>query len=93
METDLIRRVFSVLLKRPVVDETALTGRYDFHLTWTQLPGEMNPGFADDPARNQTGEGASLFTAIQEQLGLRLESRKVPADAIVVDRVERPTEN
>ena len=92
VEMDLIRRVFSVLLTRPVVDETALAGRYDFHLRWTKVPGETNPGFSED-ARNQSGDGPSLFTAIQEQLGLRLESRKVPADAIVVDRVERPTEN
>lgn len=69
-------------LDQPVVDATALNGFYDFELRW-------NPNEADDPAA-----GPSIFTALQEQLGLKLESRKVPAEIFVIDHIERsPTEN
>jgi uncharacterized protein (TIGR03435 family) len=64
---------------RPVVDATGLTGSFDFELKWTP---------DDAPA---DGGGASLFTAIQEQLGLRLEPRQTPTNVFVVDSVERPT--
>jgi uncharacterized protein (TIGR03435 family) len=68
-------------LGRSVVDRTGLKGFYDFLLTWT--PDEAQ---ADTP-------GPSLFTAIQEQLGLKLESTKGPVEVLVVDRAERPSEN
>jgi uncharacterized protein (TIGR03435 family) len=66
------------------VDQTHLTGRYDFQLKWTadesKLPTDVNaaPG---------------LFTAIQEQIGLKLEPVKAPAEVLVIDAVERPTAN
>ena len=63
------------------MDRTGLKGFYDFLLTWT--PDEAQ---ADAP-------GPSLFTAIQEQLGLKLESTKGPVEILVVDRAERPSEN
>ena len=63
---------------RPVVDETGLTDSFDFELKWT-----------DDPTG--AAGGASLFTAIQEQLGLRLEPRQTPMNVFVIDSVERPT--
>lgn len=68
-------------LGRSVVDRTGLKGFYDFLLTWT--PDEAQ---ADAP-------GPSLFTAIQEQLGLKLESTKGPVEVLVIDRAERPSEN
>jgi uncharacterized protein (TIGR03435 family) len=68
-------------LGRSVVDRTGLKGFYDFLLTWT--PDEAQ---AESP-------GPSLFTAIQEQLGLRLEAAKGPVEILVVDRAERPSEN
>ncbi|HXE62213.1 MAG TPA: TIGR03435 family protein [Bryobacteraceae bacterium] len=71
----------SVLLKVPVVDETGVSGSFDFALHW--IPDE-----AADPTA-----GPSLFTAIQEQLGLRLEGRKVPTDMLVVDSAEPPSAN
>src|SRR6185312_14272399 len=71
----------SVLLKVPVVDETGVNGLFDFTLHWI-------PDGAADPTA-----GPSLFTAIQEQLGLRLEGRKVPADMLVVDSAEPPSAN
>jgi uncharacterized protein (TIGR03435 family) len=63
---------------RPVVDATGLTGSFDFELKWI-----------DDGAG--AGAGDSLFTTIQEQLGLRLEPRQTPTTVLVIDSVERPT--
>ena len=75
------------------MDKTGLTGKYDFTLQWTpddsQAPSAFPPGMGQppDPA------GPSLFTAIQEQLGLKLESGKGPVEIIVIDHVERPSGN
>ena len=71
-------------LRRPVLDATRLTERYNFQLSWTP---ELAP--CADSAEN----APSLFTALQEQLGLELESTKGPVDVVVVDRAERPTED
>jgi uncharacterized protein (TIGR03435 family) len=68
---------------RPVIDQTSLTGRYDFTLKWTyDISREGDP---DAPP--------SLFTAIKEQLGLRMDAVKGPAEVFVIDRVERPSDN
>ena len=69
---------------RPVLDETGLTGSYDFQLNLAAEPG-------GNPATGTSGE--SVFTAIEEQLGLKLESRKAPIGVLVIDHVERPSEN
>lgn len=77
-------------LERPVIDKTGLTGKYDFSLQWTperRGPDAMENAPAPDPM------GASIFTAIQEQLGLKLESQKGMADVVVIERAEEPTEN
>jgi uncharacterized protein (TIGR03435 family) len=78
------------ILDRPVVDKTGLTGRYDFDLEWapdeTQFGGEIPPPAADTPA-------APLFTAIQQQLGLKLVATRGPIAALVVDKVQKPSEN
>lgn len=67
-----------------VVDKTGIDGVYDFRLRWT----------TDDQNTDATDAAPSLFTALQETLGLRLQSQKVPAEIVVVDHVERtPTEN
>jgi uncharacterized protein (TIGR03435 family) len=75
-------------LDRPVVDRTGLSGRYDFDLEWspdeTQFDGNVPPRNPDEP---------DLFTAMQQQLGLRLEAMKGPIDALVIDQVQRPSEN
>lgn len=79
------------VLDRPVVDQTHIAGKYDFSLNWT--PNEFQfEGRAFEPAK-QTGDAADLFTAIQEQLGLKLESAKVPVEVLVIDRVEKPSDN
>lgn len=84
-------------LRRPVLDKTGLTGNYDFKLTWTPdaaqgFGGPPVPPGADAPPAPDPN-GPTIFTAVQEQLGLRLESQKGPVDVIVIDRAERPTEN
>ena len=79
---------------RAVADRTALTSRYDFTLKWTpEAAAPMAAGAAggnQEPARES---GPSLFTALQEQLGLKLESTRGPVDVLVIDHIERPSEN
>ncbi|HLH31851.1 MAG TPA: TIGR03435 family protein [Terriglobia bacterium] len=75
----------SALLERPVLDMTGDKRKFDFHLQWN--PQDTLGGDA------ATSDSPSLTTALQEQLGLKLESRKVNADVLVVDRAELPSEN
>jgi uncharacterized protein (TIGR03435 family) len=74
---------------RPVIDKTGLTEKYDWVLEWTpdMLAGGPDAG---QPVENP---GPTIFTALQEQLGLKLESTKGPVDTIVIDHVDRPSEN
>jgi uncharacterized protein (TIGR03435 family) len=81
--------VLGSIVGRPVVDKTSLEGSYDWDLSWTPTPGE--PGPRSEPAA--AGDGISIFTAIQEQLGLKLESERGVIDALVIDRIDRPTSN
>ncbi len=78
------------ILDRPVVDKTGLPGRYDFDLEWapdeTQFGGDVPTASADAPS-------SPLFSAIQQQLGLRLVATRGPVDALVVDKAERPSAN
>ncbi len=70
-------------MDRPVVDETGLPGRYDFTLKWTPYNSQTNePNAAPD-----------IFTAVQEELGLKLEATKGPADVLIIEHVERPSAN
>jgi uncharacterized protein (TIGR03435 family) len=71
---------------RPVVDRTGLTGAFDFDLQWTSGPLSAPGGNAASP-----DDGPSIFVALQEQLGLRLESGRAPFEVVVVDAVRRPT--
>lgn len=81
-----------VRLDRPIVDHTGIAGKYNFKLDWTpdfsQFDGHPPPG----PAKSDENS-PSLYTAIQEQLGLKLEAAKEPTDVLVIDHVERPSEN
>jgi uncharacterized protein (TIGR03435 family) len=90
----LFTRMLSGSLDRTIVDRTNLTGRFDFQLQWTPGPGEAS----FDPVGNQLppaadSSGISIFTAIQEQLGLKLESQKGPVEMFVIDSVEKPSAN
>jgi uncharacterized protein (TIGR03435 family) len=77
-----------------VVDKTALPGKYDFALNWTA---DANPspdaGSASESADAAGDSTSSLFAAIHEQLGLRLEPQKAPTPVLVIDHVEKQTEN
>jgi uncharacterized protein (TIGR03435 family) len=91
---DLAGVLQTAVLDRPVVDRTGLEGRYDFTLTWT--PDETQfagLGVRVPPPSNDPNAPPGLFTAFQEQLGLRLDSTRAPAEVLVIDRVDRPSEN
>jgi uncharacterized protein (TIGR03435 family) len=78
----------SAALGVPVVDMTEDTRKFDFTLQWIPDNMQTKAGAAGD-----VPQGPSLFTALQEQLGLRLESRKMPIDVLVIDHAELPSEN
>ena len=91
-----IIQFLSPSVNRVVMDRTGLTGNFDLDLQWTpeRLP-QPAPGTpADQPIRvNGTDidpNGPSIFTALQEQLGLKLDSTKGPVDVLVIDHVEQP---
>ena len=76
---------------RPVVDKTNLTGRYDFDLAWTydetQFDGKLPPINLDEANR------PSLFSSLQKEVGLTLESSRAQVETIIIDSVEKPSEN
>ena len=80
----------SQIVQRVVIDRTGLAGSFDFELKWTpeQTP-QGPPGTAGLPANDPNAP--SIFTALQEQLGLKLESAKNSVEVRVIDHVERPT--
>ncbi len=83
-----------VVMDKPVVDKTGLAGEFDFTLRWT--PDETQfagMGVHVPPPVDNPNAPPGLFTAIQEQLGLKLEVRKTMTKVFVIDRAERPTEN
>jgi uncharacterized protein (TIGR03435 family) len=83
--------VLSTWVDRKVLDQTGLDGNFDVQLEWQPAPGEYSGrGGADDSLRPQ-GDGVSIFTALQEQLGLRLRATTGPVGVLVIDRAERPT--
>jgi len=77
------------VLDRAVVDETGLSGTYDFDLEWTPDESQFNGNLP----RSVEPTKPSLFAAMQEQLGLRLEAARGPVQTIVIDRVARPSQN
>jgi uncharacterized protein (TIGR03435 family) len=98
-KTSALAHVLSMQLRRTVIDKTGLTGQYDFTLTFAPdegaavaavpASGSPAPNFeaADSPG------APSLFTAVEEQLGLKLESAKGPEEVIVIDQIEQPSAN
>jgi uncharacterized protein (TIGR03435 family) len=81
-----LARVLAIPLRRPVIDRTALSGVYDIRLQFADEAADATPLPTDTP-------NSGIFTAIQEQLGLKLESAKGPVDVLVIDRIDRPTAN
>ncbi|HTK87135.1 MAG TPA: TIGR03435 family protein [Nitrospiraceae bacterium] len=86
----------SSMLGRTVVNKTGLTGFFDVQMHWAPDPGETGPfgpvpGVQPPPPADPAGP--SIFTALQEQAGLRLESSKGPVEVLVIDSIEKPSEN
>jgi len=97
---DQLLRYLSFQFHSTVINKTGLTGRYDIHLKWA--PDETSGPMFKSPDGAQPGSdnsappaptGPSIFTALQEQLGLKIESQKQPADVIVIDHIETPSPN
>jgi len=85
-------------LQKTVVDKTGLAGKYDLELTWTPEQGSDAMFKESDSSQSRAepapdASGPSIFTALQEQLGLRLQSTKGPVDTLVIDHIEMPSEN
>jgi len=85
--------VLSRLLGRTVVDKTGLTGNFDIGMEWAPDQSQALQLGADALTPPSDASGPSIFTAIQEQLGLRLESQKGPVEILVIDRAEKASEN
>jgi uncharacterized protein (TIGR03435 family) len=82
--------------QRVVVDKTGLTGYYDVALTYTPAGDQLPPGPPPPgapPLPSIDPNGPSFFTAIQEQLGLKLESQRGPVEVVVIDSIQQPTGN
>ncbi len=86
----LLSSLSSFGLGRPVLDQTGLTGRFDFTLEWARQP--RGPAASDSPAPAAPA-GPAPLEALRDQLGLQLESSKASLPILVIDRVERPSEN
>lgn len=86
-------QVLSTVLGSPVIDRTGLADNYDLALQWDDAPrnqgGVAGLGQPEAPGRDY----GSVFTALQEQLGLQLDSQQVPVEVIAIDRIERPSQN
>jgi len=92
-------RILSMVLGRPVLDRTGFTGAFDLRLDFSPdeavagLPRAVGQGDSSSPPPADPSSPPGIFAAIQEQLGLRLESTKGPVDVLLIDHVERPSEN
>jgi bla regulator protein blaR1 len=90
---DLASVMQTAVLDRPVVDRTGLAGRYDFTLTWTPDETQFASMGVKVPPPPADAAAPSLFTAIQEQLGLKFEPSRAPVDVMVIDSIDRPSPN
>ncbi len=99
MNLDELSKSFGQLMDRPIIDKTGISGRFDVRLQFT--PDETTPRLfrrsgdagGGQPATAADPSGPSIFTAFQEQLGLKLDPAKGPSEFFVVDHVERPSAN
>jgi len=94
----MITTILTQQVGRPVLDKTGLTSSYDFALKWTPQPGSggltpfgLPAGGPPDAVPPADPDAPNLFTAVQEQLGLKLESARGPVEVVVIDRLEKPT--
>jgi uncharacterized protein (TIGR03435 family) len=88
---DFLRQMKGIL-DRPLVDQTNLTGKFDFTLQWEPDESQLNIlGLHVSQPADNTNAQPGLFTAIQEQLGLKLDAVKAPADVLAIDHVDQPS--
>ena len=89
-----VTAVLQNFLDKPVVDQSGLSEKYDFTLTFTLDPAQAaRLGGALPPAADNPDAAPDVFSAFQQQLGLKLESTKAPTEVMVIDKVEKPSEN
>ena len=82
------------MYKRQVLDKTGLTGRFDFNLDWTPDDSQFGGrGASIPPPTDASNAPPNLYTALEEQIGLKLEAAKAPAAVIVIDHIETPSAN
>jgi uncharacterized protein (TIGR03435 family) len=94
MDVSTLPDYLSAQLNRPVIDKVGLKGIQDFTLEWTPVPNEGNFATQSDVADQPSStDGPTIFAAIQEQLGLKLESARGPVQVLVIDSVQKPSEN
>ena len=86
-----LSRTYVSMLGRNVIDGTGLAGAFDIHLTWAMDSAGARTGAIYNPPPDLAGP--SIFTALQEQLGLKLESTKGPVEVLVIDHIEKPSGN
>jgi len=88
------KSLLNLFVDRWIVDRTGLTGKFDIHLEYA-MPDEFRQRYAERTGRplSEIPETPTIFDALQEQLGLKLESTKGPTEILVVDRIERPSPN
>ena len=84
-------KLLDLIVDRPVIDETGMTGKYDIHLKFSR--DEVTTGLREPPPGASAPTGPTIFAAIQEQLGLKLVSTKGPVEFLVIDHVEKPSAN
>jgi uncharacterized protein (TIGR03435 family) len=83
----------NVKLDRPIVDKTGIQGRYDFELTWTPDDSQIAGREQVRPQAEGSNNAPPLFTAVQEELGLRLDANRSQVDVLAIDHIEKPSEN
>jgi uncharacterized protein (TIGR03435 family) len=84
------------ILRRPVIDETGFTARFNVRLNWVAdqvTPGLMAPGVPPPPAPSPNDAGPTIFTALAEHLGIRIQTAKGPVDILVIVGAEKPSAN
>ncbi len=92
--TEFAQVMQTAVMDRPVVDQTGLGGRWDFSLKWTPDPTQfLSMGIRVPPPTDDPTAPPDLFAAMQQQLGLKMENSKALVDVMVVDKVEKPSEN
>jgi uncharacterized protein (TIGR03435 family) len=86
----LVSGLIRIVRDRPIIDKTGLSGHFDFDLVWRPDPVQAGGGAGGAPVN---ADQPDIFTALQEQLGLKLESARGPAEVLVIDSVSKPSEN